>query len=147
MWDLSDWPESLDPDARNRRGVYVFVKRQFPFPMFTTFDAPDSSVSCGRRDVTTVAPQALTMLNSDFMIEKARSFAGRLITEHGQDPGAWVDSAWRTAFARPASPEERQTALEMLQGAASSQSTEEVPGRLVRFALMVFNMNEFLYVD
>ena len=40
MWDVDDWPESLDLDAQDRRSVYVFVKRQFPFPMFTTFDAP-----------------------------------------------------------------------------------------------------------
>ena len=148
MWDVDDWPESLDLDAHDRRSVYVFVKRQFPFPMFTTFDAPDSSTSCGRRDVTTVAPQALTMLNGDFMIEKAGSFAERMIAEHGEDPGAWVDNTWLAAFARPPSPEERQNALEMLEvDSGSQQSTEELSDRLQQFALMVFNMNEFLYVD
>ena len=88
------------------------------------------------------------MLNGDFMIEKAGSFAERLIAEHGEDPGAWVDNTWLAAFARPPSPEERRKALEILEvDSGSQQSTEEIPAELQQFVLMVFNMNEFLYVD
>ena len=76
MWDKDDWPESLDRSEHDRRSVYIFAKRQFPYPMFKTFDAPDPATSCGRRAVTTVAPQALTLLNSEFMLRSARG-AGR----------------------------------------------------------------------
>ncbi len=141
MWDVDDWPESMDPADHNRRSVYVFVKRQFPYPMFTTFDAPDSSTSCGRRDTTTVAPQALTLLNSNFMIEKAGALASRLREDFGDDPEAWVDGAWNLAFARPPSDEERRRALDMFTESSAPDS------ELTRFALMVFNLNEFLYVD
>ena len=141
MWDADDWPEALNPEDHNRRSVYVFVKRQFPYPMFTTFDAPDPSTSCGRRDTTTVAPQALTMLNGDFMIEKAGALASRLRENFGDTPEAWIDGAWNLAFARSPSDEERHRALDMF--------TESSPGdsELTRFALMIFNLNEFLYVD
>ena len=85
MWSTDQWPVSLDPKQQNRRSVYLYVKRSFPLPMFTTFDAPDSSVSCARRDVTTVAPQSLAMLNSGFTMEQATAFAAKL-TEKGRKP-------------------------------------------------------------
>lgn len=141
MWNAGGWPESLNPEDHNRRSIYVFVKRQFPYPMFTTFDAPDTSTSCGRRDTTTVAPQALTMLNGDFMLEKARALASQLRKDFGDNTKAWVDEAWNLAFARPPSDKERREALEMF-GESSSDDSE-----LTRFALMIFNLNEFLYVD
>ena len=134
MWDHSDWPESLDEGEHKRRSVYVFAKRQFPYPMFKTFDSPDPSVSCGRRAVTTVAPQALTLLNSDFMLESARSLAQRL--EGAGLPEEKVKRAWRLAFSRPPTEDERQRGAEMLAQAGAEE-----------FALMLFNLNEFVYID
>ena len=52
------WPVSADPAQHTRRGMYILVRRNFPFPMFEVFDAPVTSSSCPARDVTTVAPQA-----------------------------------------------------------------------------------------
>ena len=65
-WAPAQWPVSLDPSEHNRRSVYLYVKRSFPYPMLAIFDEPESSVSCPRRDVTTVAPQALALFNSQF---------------------------------------------------------------------------------
>ena len=56
-WKLSSEEE------RNRRSVYIFVKRNARYPMMEAFDMPDTHESCSRRDVTVTAPQALTMLN------------------------------------------------------------------------------------
>ena len=134
MWDRNDWPESLDPEEHKRRSVYVFAKRQFPYPMFKTFDAPDASASCGRRDVTTVAPQALTLLNSEFMLRSARSFAARLAVE--SDPRRKAELAWELALARPPDTQEREAAVKMLAQAGPEE-----------FGLMLFNLNEFVYVD
>ena len=134
MWDKSDWPESLDPVEHHRRSVYIFVKRQFPYPMFKTFDAPDPATSCGRRAVTTVAPQALTLLNSDFMLGAAGALADRLKKE--ETPQAVVDRAWDLALSRPPTPEERDQAVEMLALADPDE-----------FALMLLNLNEFVYID
>lgn len=134
MWDRNDWPESLDPEEHKRRSVYIFAKRQFPYPMFKTFDAPDASASCGRRDVTTVAPQALTLLNSEFMLRSAQSFAARLAAEN--DPLRKVDLAWELALSRPPDMQERGAAVKMLAEAGPEE-----------FSLMLFNLNEFVYVD
>ena len=134
MWDASDWPESLDEGEHRRRSVYIFAKRQFPYPMFKTFDSPDSSVSCGRRAVTTVAPQALTLLNSDFMLDSARSLAQRL--ERIESLENRVERAWNLAFARPPSDDERRRGADMLAAAGAEE-----------FALMLLNLNEFVYID
>lgn len=134
MWDKDDWPESLDPAEHNRRSVYVFAKRQFPYPMFKTFDAPDPATSCGRRAVTTVAPQALTLLNSDFMLRAARALAVRL--EGGDTPEEKVTRAWELAVSRPPTSDEREQAVEMLALAGPDE-----------FGLMLFNLNEFVYID
>ncbi|MEZ5356218.1 MAG: PSD1 and planctomycete cytochrome C domain-containing protein [Bryobacteraceae bacterium] len=131
MRDMSQWP--VHPDARehDRRSVYLFVKRSFRLPMMETFDAPDSSQSCARREVSTVAPQALTLMNSEWMVEQAERFAARI--ESSKDP---VEAAWRIAFGRAPSAEERGKAREV----ASRHG-------LPRLCLLIFNMSEFVYVD
>ena len=134
MWDKDDWPESLDRSEHDRRSVYIFAKRQFPYPMFKTFDAPDPATSCGRRAVTTVAPQALTLLNSEFMLRSARALAERLESE--KSPDLVVERAWELAFSRPPEPAETESAREML----AASGTQE-------FSLMLFNLNEFVYID
>ncbi len=123
IWSPAQWPVSLDPSEHNRRSVYLYVKRSFPYPMFTTFDAPDTSVSCARRNVTTVAPQALTLLNGGFMREQASALAGR-----AEDPRR----LWKLALGRD--PTQRES--ERTAGLAPEQ-----------LALLLFNLNEFLYID
>ncbi len=136
MRDMSQWPVSSDAADYTRRSVYLLVKRSFQLPMLEAFDAPDSTSSCARRDVSTVAPQALALMNGKFMLTQATKFAERLRTNYGVSPEAAVDGAWQIAFGRPAAPAEKAKALEFL--AATS---------LDRFSLLVFNMSEFLYVD
>src|SRR5207302_9937535 len=94
MWAPGQWPVALDPAEHNRRSVYLYVKRSFPYPMFAIFDEPESSVSCPRRDVTTVAPQALALFNSSFMLAQAGKFADRVQKEHPDNP---VEAAWELA--------------------------------------------------
>ena len=67
-WKLS---ESTD---RNRRSVYIFVKRNARYPMLEAFDMPDTHESCGRRNQTVTAPQAMTLLNSKVSLEWAAGF-------------------------------------------------------------------------
>src|SRR5439155_17734201 len=62
MRDPSQWPVSSDPADYTRRSVYLYVKRSFRLPMFETFDAPDASQSCARRESSNVAPQALALM-------------------------------------------------------------------------------------
>ena len=123
IWSREQWPVSLDPAEHNRRSVYLYVKRSFPYPMFTTFDAPDTSVSCARRSVTTVAPQALTLLNGGFAREQAEALAARAETPR---------RLWKLALGRGPSPRE------------SERTADLAPEHL---ALLLLNLNEFLYID
>ena len=136
MRDPSQWPVHPDPAQHTRRSVYVQAKRSFRLPMFETFDAPDSAASCPRRETSTVATQALTLMNSEFMTRQADILAARLKKEKGEEPAAWVEAGWQLAFGRGPTDAERERALDFL-GHSS----------LPRLCLLWFNMNEFLYVD
>jgi hypothetical protein len=131
MRDLTMWPVSSDASEYDRRSVYLFVKRAFRLPMLDTFDAPDTAESCPRRESSTVAPQALALMNSDWTYQQAVRFALRL--GNSKDP---IGEAWLLALARPPDAAERARAEEYL----SRNSLE-------RLCLLLFNMSEFLYVS
>jgi hypothetical protein len=155
-----NWVVSADPKEHTRRGLYVLVRRNFKFPMFEVFDSPVNSVSTARRDVTTVAPQALWLLNNHRAFRQAQEFAARLVREAGDDPAAWVDRAWRIALSRPPTEEEKQDALKLLEKLADGKSPPlvDVPAELAKLpparaatlaklCLAVFNLSEFVFVD
>lgn len=167
LLEKSQWPDSLDPQEHTRRGVYVYVKRSFTLPMFKTFDAPDSSLSCERRQSTTVAPQSLALLNNEFVHRQSRAFAVRLLEENGDDLTACVERAWLLALSRPPTGEERRKNLEYLSKLEQRWMADEGPKEtatkwlpdslnkvsqaraeaLAKLCLAIFNLNEFLYVD
>ncbi len=139
--DASQWPASHDPAAAAQRSVYLYVKRGFRIPMLETFDMPDASFSSAHRDSTNVAPQALALLNNDFVYRQAQAFASRLSRESA-DPAVQAASGWRLALGREPTPAELQKAVAILSRGAFQ------PGQpLLGFCLMLFNLNEFLYVD
>jgi hypothetical protein len=131
MWALNQWPVTLEASEHERRSVHLYVKRSFPYPMLEIFDAPDSSESCPRRDNTTVAPQALALLNSEFMQAHAAKLAGRV--EKAKEP---VKTLWNLVLHRDPTPQELTRAEGFLQ-----QSS------LAKLCLVLLNMNEFLYVE
>lgn len=130
------WPAHPDAAEHNRRSVYLQMKRSMTLPMLQIFDAPDTAASCPRRETSTVAPQALALMNSDFTQAQAQQFAARLRKQAGDNPEAQIEAGWRFAFGRAPSIEERKTALEYL-------------GRnsLPRLCLLMFNMSELIYAD
>ena len=130
------WPANPDPAERDRRSVYLQVKRSMALPMLQVFDAPDSARSCARRETSTVAPQALAMMNSGFVLEQSKAFAGRIRKLAGEDSSKQVDIGWRLALGRAPASDERRTAVGYLER-----------NSLAEFCLMLFNMNEFVYVD
>ena len=138
MRDPSQWPVWSDPQEYNRRSVYLYVKRAFRMPMLESFDQPETSLSCDRRDATTVAPQALALMNGEFSLKEAKAFAASLVKDNGTDSTASVREAWRRALGRLPDPAEQRKALDFL-GSHSAGMTE--------LCLMLFNVNEFLYVD
>jgi hypothetical protein len=120
----------------NRRSVYVFVKRSLGVPILEAFDSADTGQSCAARNVTTIAPQALTMLNSEFLQEQSAAFAERLTKEAGTDPTKQIERAYRIALSRH--PTEKESTI--------GRALVERQG-LTSFCLVVLNLNEFVYVD
>jgi hypothetical protein len=92
--------------------------------------------SCARRNQSTVAPQALLLMNNDEIMLQAKFFAQRLIDEAGPEIGSHVDRAYELALARPPRENERQQAIEFIEGS---------PFGLVDFCQTIFNLNEFVY--
>jgi len=75
------WIVSADPAEHTRRGLYILQRRNYRFPMFDVFDLPVNAVSAPARDVTTVAPQALWMMNNPTAIRQSQAFAALLQNE------------------------------------------------------------------
>jgi hypothetical protein len=135
------WPTST-PEEANRRALYILVKRSFRFPTLSAFDLPDNITSCGRRDITTVPNQALTLLNNRSMREQAAAFAARLLKAARGHPEAVLARAWLQAYGRPIAPEERGQALAFLR---ERSADGDVKGALTELCLALFNTNEFIY--
>ncbi|MBI2946839.1 MAG: DUF1553 domain-containing protein [Verrucomicrobia bacterium] len=150
----SVWKAS-DPIEQSRRTVYAFIKRGLVVPMLEVLDLCDTVNSSARRQVTTVAPQALTLFNGEFVNEQARHFAARLQREAGADTTKQIELAWRLALCRPPRPTEAAAMRDFLRREceAARSETQTTDGStpeeqaLVQLCRVVFNLNEFVYVD
>lgn len=128
------------------RSVYLVRKRSLPLPFLQPFDLPDGVTPCGRRDVTTVAPQSLNLLNDDLVIRAATALAERVRGEVGDDAGAWPAAAVRIVLQRGIEPEEEAAAADLLRRHAALH--DAVPERaLVDLCRALLNVNEFLHID
>jgi hypothetical protein len=160
------WKASAELPARQRRSIYILAKRNLPYPWLGDFDLPDAHESCARRMQTTTAPQALSMLNSEIVIEEARAFAGRLLRDHPRGEAAEiVPTAYRLALSRLPSEDEQADAAMFLSvqeaTLAQTPATQVLlpvggfpkflsPARaaaIVDFCHALLNCNEFVYLD
>ncbi|HEV8608338.1 MAG TPA: PSD1 and planctomycete cytochrome C domain-containing protein, partial [Tepidisphaeraceae bacterium] len=147
--------DARDTPATRRRTVYMFHKRVVQHPFMQAFDGPDASLSCGRRANTTVAPQALELLNDIFIRDRAADFAKRLLAENATKTDDYVTSAFRLALSRPPTDTELQSSiaffdrqLQRRQERDKSLSPDENKLRaLTDFCQALFGLNEFIYVD
>jgi hypothetical protein len=100
------WVPSEGAD-RYRRGIYTWLQRTAPFAQFVTFDAPDPTRSCARRERSNTPLQALTLLNDPVFVEMAHALAERLLREQPDaSPEQRIDYAYRLCLNRPAKPAE-----------------------------------------
>ncbi|HXI51604.1 MAG TPA: DUF1549 and DUF1553 domain-containing protein [Candidatus Saccharimonadales bacterium] len=148
------YPKDLqDTPATRRRSVYMFHKRVVQQPLMQAFDGPDAQASCGRRENTTVAPQALALLNDKFVRNRSLDFARRVNREAGADAGAQIHLAWQLALGRAPSATELANAKAFLDTQARQRGERDpAPEKARELALadvcqVIFAMNEFLYVD
>lgn len=109
-------------------------------PLMEVFDAANMSESCARRSVTTVSPQALTLLNGEFTAAQAGRFAGRVAELAGPEPARQIAKAFSLTLQREPKPSE----LEKAQGLYNGRQPREA---LARLGTVLFNLNEFLYLE
>ena len=123
-------------EEQNVRSVYLVQKRTVRVPFMETFDLPENSASCARRSESTVAPQALSLLNSPLAVEAARGFSRRVIAEAGEDPQRQIERAFQLALQRRPVKSELEACLLIFW----QRSLTEVCRALL-------NLNEFIYLD
>jgi len=147
------WLITKDEPSTYKRSIYASVKRNLKYPMFDVFDQPNASLSCERREVTTVPTQALTLFNNETYFVQSQDLAARLQREAGSDPAAQVKLLYRIAYSREATAKELDQSLEFLKNRATSSSAG--PPQSGAFALsplaelthVVLNSNEFVYIN
>ncbi len=133
------------------RSVFSYWKRARKHPMFEVFDQPDTMVSCERRNITTVPTQALTLLNSEFVLLQSQHFAARVRHAAGPSPDGQIRTAYQVALSRNPSSREMADNLQFLeqQRAHHGVTPDGDPHLLALTDLcnVILNLNEFLYVQ
>ncbi len=161
------WKPSKVPAERNRRSVYILAKRNMPYPLMQVFDFPDTHESCARRQETTIAPQALALLNSELVLGLAEKFTAKLFQSQAEfDIEQLIRQAYREALGRDPNAAEVAVSSEFIEtqseliarrrgGGQPSRFPQDLPavvdpawaGALVDFCHALLNCNEFIYLD
>src|SRR5207248_2246070 len=137
-----------DP-ANRRRTVYGLVDRQSLPGLYRAFDFASPDQSAERRPQTTVPQQALFGMNSPFVLEQARSLAGRPEVSREADPARRVAALYRVALGRSPSADETRLAVEFVAAAERSRP-QPAPSQLngwQQFAQVLLLTNEVMFVD
>ena len=132
--------------------VYLPVIRSALYELFQVFDFAEPSVLNGKRDSTTIATQALFMLNSSLVAEQSRELATKLVAMTNVDDDIRVRRAYELAFQREPSSSEIARAKEFVQQFAdSTQPTATVDEQRIAawrsFCRTLLAANEFLFVE
>lgn len=144
-------PGTLDP-ASMRRSIYFTVKRSKLVPMLQVFDAPEALGGVAQRPTTTVAPQALWLLNNPQVRHYARGLARRVapVTDSRSLPES-VRAAYEIALNRPPGPDELADGVSFIDQQTNTYTAEgKTSGRelaLTDLCQALFCSNEFVYVE
>lgn len=129
-------PKESFTRAEFRRMIYQWKPRMEQDVTFGIFDCPDASQSMPKRNVSTSPLQALSLLNSPFVIQQAQCFADRILAEIGVDTPTQIQRAFALAFSRPPAPEELAQAITLVEEHG-----------LPALCRAVYNASEFLYLN
>jgi mono/diheme cytochrome c family protein len=145
-------PGTLD-EGHKRRSIYFMVKRSKLVPMMQLFDQPEPLVSVGGRPSTTIAPQALALLNSPHVRGYAHRFAQRLLPAYEKSPAEAVTLGYVSAIGRLPDDEELAASVAFLAALEKSHSSDKDNSdksrelALADFCQVLFGLNEFVYVE
>jgi len=144
-------PQSGPLDGAGRRSIYTKIRRNFLPSFLLAFDMPVPFQAMGRRNVTNVPAQSLTLMNDPFVTEQAAVWAHKTLRDESLSPEARIDSMYREAFARAATAEERLAAAEFLaaQAAQHGVSLTDQPRHEATWADLahaLITTKEFIFV-
>jgi Protein of unknown function (DUF1553)/Protein of unknown function (DUF1549)/Planctomycete cytochrome C len=132
----NNYPVSGPIDGQRRRSLYLAARRSFPSVFLDVFDKPASLTTFGKRDVSNVPTQALTLLNDPFVQQQAKAW-GKQIRESRLLPDERVKTMFVAAFARESTDTETKRALDLVG---------QDDGGWDDLALTLFNLKEFIHV-
>jgi hypothetical protein len=138
---------SLNPDQSKRRTVYLPLRRSNLPSFLTLFDFGDAATPGEGRSQTNVAPQALYMMNSEFVARQTGSLARLLLGDSSLDDSGRIRRAYYRAQSRPPQAAEVLAALEYIRHFPGKSDNEQ--GRLLAwtsFCRTLVASNDFLYV-
>lgn len=137
-----------------RRSIYQPVVRSALYEVFQAFDFADPSVSGGKRETTTIAPQALFMMNSKLVAEQTEALATSLLADETLSDTDRIQQIYSVCYNRPASKDETERALRYVEQYAHAQETrgndEPRAAELTAWQSLcraVIASNEFVYVE
>ena len=132
----------LDDPTNHLRTVYARISRLKLNDLLMQFDYPDANVHAEQRSVTTTATQKLFMLNSPFMVSRAKALAARLTANPREEERSRIERGYRLLFGREPEGSEVKLALEFLRKPAAAAMN-----RWEEYAQLLLTSNEMLYVD
>jgi mono/diheme cytochrome c family protein len=146
------WPlDAKDNSETWRRSIYIYVKRSVLVPLMEVFDCPVTTVSQPVRAVSTVSPQALALMNNDFVLQQAGYFAERIKREAGVEANGQITRAFKIALNRLPTADEVRWSQQFIQSQTAGykdRGDEKAQESAMRdFCHAIINLNEFLYVD
>ena len=139
--DSTMYGPGLADEGMKRRSLYFRIQRSQLIPSLQVFDWPDTLTSAGARTTTTVSPQALLFLNNPHVRAAANALALKLKPAADKGLSAAVDAAYRAVFGRPPMKDELDAGVEFLTKRGKLDRTFQ------GYALVLFRLNEFVYVD
>ncbi|HEY1862010.1 MAG TPA: DUF1553 domain-containing protein, partial [Gemmataceae bacterium] len=141
-------PNASGPlDGDGRRSIYLAVRRNFLTPMFLDFDYPIPFTTIGRRSVSNVPAQALTLMNNPFVVGEAQRWAKRVLAEKDRTPAQRVETMYVTAFGRTPTEIELKDALAFLDEQAKEYGKTGDPRVWADLCHVLLNVKEFIFLN
>jgi mono/diheme cytochrome c family protein len=135
-----------EPYSR-RRAVYGFIDRQDLPNFYRVFDIASPDQSSPRRPQTTVPQQALFLMNSPFVAERAQALAALPEIASAAEPDARIQALYHQLFQRSATAEELEISQQFLASAESEMSSEIKLTPIEQYAQLLLLTNEGMYID
>jgi len=135
----------------NVRSVYLPELRNIVPEMLQVFDAADPNLIVGKRDVTTVATQALFLMNNPFVLKQSDLLARRALGQQGLSPAARIDLVYRLTLGRVATDREKSDVAKYLADYRKALESGDHKGNpnqaaWASFCQTLFASGEFRYV-